>query len=144
MSPGLMPRPSLSVGDLEASPQDADEVSPGLMPRPSLSGGHRRPLRRRLRARVAGVDAPAFVERRPRRESVHGSSRVAGVDAPAFVERGDGRCDPASLDVSPGLMPRPSLSVEDDHRGVLSEGDVSPGLMPRPSLSVTTRAADAF
>ena len=38
--------------------------------------------------RVAGVDAPAFVERRARSSlSLASSGRVAGVDAPAFVER---------------------------------------------------------
>ena len=36
---------------------------------------------------VAGVDAPAFVER-PRLSRIIGElRRVAGVDAPAFVER---------------------------------------------------------
>ena len=87
MSPGLMPRPSLSEAQQERTAQpgwrvspgvDAPafverslstrrgpgplRVSPGLMPRPSLSE------RRHCRGapptdRVAGVDAPAFVER---------------------------------------------------------------------------------
>ena len=63
VSPGLMPRPSLSVHGAEVHRFGRRLVSPGLMPRPSLSvlfalgpssvpGG------------VAGVDAPAFVERR--------------------------------------------------------------------------------
>ena len=40
-------------------------------------------------------------------------SRVAGVDAPAFVERHAPayRRDCRVMYVSPGLMPRPSLSV---------------------------------
>ena len=61
-------------------------VSPGLMPRPSLSVGQ---LVTDLDAhcRVAGVDAPAFVERL----------------IPQHVTNDDER-------VSPGLMPRPSLS----------------------------------
>ena len=63
-------------------------VSPGLMPRPSLSVlvGIVRPV---PAEGVAGVDAPAFVERRLRTATASSIS---------------------SLMVSPGLMPRPSLS----------------------------------
>ena len=67
MSPGLTPRPSLSVRTYVEPP-------PGT--------GH---------TRVAGVDAPAFVERRQPR--VRGLSFrfvvpvSPGFDAPAFVER---------------------------------------------------------
>ena len=88
---------------------------------------------------VAGVSAPAFVERRsgaPGPDQPH--SRVAGVSAPAFVERCLQGNFYASLShgVSPGSRPRPSLS------GVIGEGcrlwrtpRVSPGSRPRPSLS---------
>ena len=38
--------------------------------------------------------------------------------------------------VSPGLMPRPSLSVQVFVVDERADEDVSPGLMPRPSLSV--------
>ena len=38
-------------------------------------------------ASVAGVDAPAFVERTSESSSTIASRCVAGVDAPAFVER---------------------------------------------------------
>ena len=38
-------------------------VSPGFTPRPSLSGVARDPDLRRVQPRVAGVHAPAFVER---------------------------------------------------------------------------------
>ena len=85
MSPGLMPRPSLS-----------DVVSIAIYASPS---------------RVAGVDAPAFVERSSTSTWRKNWTSVAGVDAPAFVER-QARLK-ALLDydpVSPGLMPRPSLS----------------------------------
>ena len=111
MSPGLMPRPSLSAGKSRAQHAGTVVVSPGLMPRPSLSAV--RPWDARVaRPRVAGVDAPAFVERsgsdirslsrgpvspglmpRPslsdckRGGRCESGRRVAGVDAPAFVER---------------------------------------------------------
>ena len=76
-------------------------VSPGFNPRPSLSDRHQRkcrplfePVRLMAYSGVAGVQPPAFVERR-------NASRVAGVDVagdavligvagvqpPAFVER---------------------------------------------------------
>ena len=62
-------------------------VSPGLMPRPSLSGSpdaYSTPCV----PGVAGVDAPAFVERACAASSGNTpSASVAGVDAPAFVER---------------------------------------------------------
>ena len=112
MSPGLMPRPSLSALRLDQRRSVAGvPVSPGLMPRPSLSARHERPSPAAL-ARVAGVDAPAFVE------------RIGGA-----VTSMCGRV------VSPGLMPRPSLSVFTPLAQGRSLDRVSPGLMPRPSLS---------
>ena len=100
MSPGLRPRPSLSAKGTDASEIWAEVVSPGLRPRPSLSElSMYQPDREALG--VAGVTAPAFVERRPTRCGVSGRlSGVAGVTAPAFVERSrastgtatDGRC----------------------------------------------------
>ena len=67
----------------------SEQVSPGLMPRPSLSGRLPRSAPKEPRGRVAGVDAPAFVERSAvPRESPTSKRGVAGVDAPAFVERG--------------------------------------------------------
>ena len=56
------------------------------MPRPSLSEGAIRKLLDGT-ACVAGVDAPAFVERGVFLACSEPASRVAGVDAPAFVER---------------------------------------------------------
>ena len=63
---------------------------------------------------VAGVHAPAFVERfsnaLPKR-SAHAS--VAGVHAPAFVERRVmGQAQTPTNELSPGFTPRPSLSVK--------------------------------
>ena len=61
MSPGFAPRPSLSAYRA-AEGRYLFRVSPGFAPRPSLSvveDGHLAPLR----TRVAGVRAPAFVER---------------------------------------------------------------------------------
>ena len=73
-----------------------------------------RPFRRI--SSVAGVDAPAFVERWSATRHGGTGTSVAGVDAPAFVER---RTAKLTLDkfkkVSPGLMPRPSLSVVQRH-----------------------------
>ena len=111
-------------------------VSPGCVPRPSLSAwipSGRAPRK----PGVAGVRAPAFVERavdclmHPPRDR-----RVAGVRAPAFVERR--RIDAIkdlAVAVSPGCVPRPSLS---DRARVGTAGGflVSPGCVPRPSLSV--------
>ena len=110
VSPGLTSRPSLS-GDLVAEPVAVGLVSPGLTSRPSLSvcmhthRGRRRP-------RVAGINLPAFVERRtgwatasasapvspgltsrpslsdpPRRLPGARAAGVAGINLPAFVER---------------------------------------------------------
>ena len=63
------------------------KVSPEFMLRPSLSGQGEGVDDRRA-GRVAGVYAPAFVERRTRTvHSCTGRSGVAGVYAPAFVER---------------------------------------------------------
>ena len=88
------------------------------MPRPSLSGAAGRGPRRR-RASVAGVDAPAFVERPSLAVIRQSIPRVAGVDAPAFVERSRSAAGVAPpMDVSPGLMPRPSLSDIDERRRV--------------------------
>ena len=67
-------------------------VSPGLMPRPSLSARPPDGFAELVASRqsVAGVDAPAFVERADS-VTIEGAfpehARVAGVDAPAFVER---------------------------------------------------------
>ena len=138
-------------------------VSPEFMLRPSLSAMQCSRVRSHPPAGVAGVYAPAFVERGesrcpPRRTP----SGVAGVYAPAFVERygiafnPGPHCDP----VSPEFMLRPSLSAggrargrENRFRGVAgvyapafverttsrcasaSRLAVSPEFMLRPSLS---------
>ena len=80
VSPGFMPRPSLSA-------HTHTQVSPGFMPRPSLSVDASFGSRHCLPC-VAGVYAPAFVERgRTNFRNRCGTARVAGVYAPAFVER---------------------------------------------------------
>ena len=89
VSPGLMPRPSLSVPRAPSGRLQPRRVSPGLMPRPSLSAGAASRSRDRAGRCVAGVDAPAFVERAPSTiRPTATQTCVAGVDAPAFVERG--------------------------------------------------------
>ena len=63
------------------------QVSPGFMPRPSLSDNFLG-FYPNVRPGVAGVYAPAFVERSIKVASISASlSGVAGVYAPAFVER---------------------------------------------------------
>ena len=136
-------------------------VSPGFRLRPSLSVDPRLAAGRRP-PRIAGVQTPAFVERRARRPAPPGrASGVAGVQTPAFVERC--RTIPpagSGSPVSPGFRLRPSLSVraaglrrrgadrrvagvqtpafvERPSRGLGSGGPgrVSPGFRLRPSLS---------
>ena len=99
------------------------------MPRPSLSADGARQIRaRNFSSCVAGVDAPAFVERCIHRLLHAGtvvlSKSVAGVDAPAFVERSTSpvRVPRSTAPVSPGLMPRPSLSASSARLAGLSFG----------------------
>ena len=180
MSPGSRPRPSLSAAARDHGDREGG-VSPGSRPRPSLSDVYRQrvPCRRGVspgsRPRpslsvsspchgykrtpcVAGVSAPAFVERITTFRISRPLASVAGVSAPAFVERS--KSDLASspnLRVSPGSRPRPSLSgvrvgtrangprgvagvsapafVERAAVTVTSGRRVSPGSRPRPSLS---------
>ena len=61
-------------------------MSPGLTLRPSLSGALQLVVPETVQG-VAGVDAPAFVERPWGSIDYSGEIGVAGVDAPAFVER---------------------------------------------------------
>ena len=93
VSPGWEPRPSLSGGGRRgrgkpSRPVGADRlrnrVSPGWEPRPSLSANLTEP---EGPVRVAGVGAPAFVERRRIDDAEARIAGVAGVGAPAFVER---------------------------------------------------------
>ena len=67
-------------------------VSPGLTLRPSLSGALQLVVPETVQG-VAGVDAPAFVERPWGSIDYSGEIGVAGVDAPAFVERPWGSID---------------------------------------------------
>ena len=164
VSPGLMPRPSLSDLQVRSAPSSNTDVSPGLMPRPSLSGVGARQARRECPQVSPGLmPRPSLSVGQTARRSAGGArARVAGADAPAFVERrtrAPRESGPRS-DVSPGLMPRPSLSGHDAGRHVgdvrvgvagadapafverswrcrrpAAPSRVSPGLMPRPSLS---------
>ena len=70
-------------------------------------------------------------------------SRVAGVDAPAFVERFQStKLLPSGTRVSPGLTLRPSLSDGRETLRRVVACDVSPGLTLRPSLSGGIARAD--
>ena len=63
VSPGSRPRPSLSGAEIRLPSNVVTRVSsPGSRPRPSLSGVDRTDQPHRLGG-VAGVSAPAFVER---------------------------------------------------------------------------------
>ena len=133
-------------------------MSPGSRPRPSLSG-LQPPGHRGRRGGVAGVSAPAFVERARRSAGSRTVSGVAGVSAPAFVERScpvpglptcgcvAGVSAPAFVERScpvPGLptcgcvagVSAPAF-VERSRAGSCTAGThrVSPGSRPRPSLS---------
>ena len=144
---------------IEAGLFAADGVSPGFTPRPWLSGTARDP-RPPAGRRVAGVHAPALVERRSSLSANSQRPCVAGVHAPALVERLQARCctrtaasvagvhAPALVErfsgprahrdprwVSPGFTPRPWLSAADGADGGVTLRRVSPGFTPRPWLS---------
>ena len=111
-SPGFTPRPSLSDPGTNQYPP-ASKGSPGFTPRPSLSAYRRRAEPRPPHPGVAGVHAPAFVERVIAGVRNLHAGWVAGVHAPAFVERWN--CHPPASEMpigSPGFTPRPSLSAE--------------------------------
>ena len=78
-------------------PEEGAPVSPGSRPRPSLSEEGFADQAAAVSGGVAGVSAPAFVERAfPRAGSPPFCPRVAGVSAPAFVERGRWLCLPGT------------------------------------------------
>ena len=114
VSPGCVPRPSFertrSHGDGAGDSWQA-QVSPGCVPRPSLSDDR---------------DACECARPAPHRS-------VAGVRAPAFVERAWSTTRrPREQAVSPGCVPRPSLSghgrrQDHDGAGVCRRG-ACPGL----------------
>ena len=130
VSPGFTPRPSLS-GRPRGGARHSVVVSPGFTPRPSLSERVRGPRHRPVGG-VAGVHAPAFVERAVATRWPGWSTcpGVAGVHAPAFVERCGTPTRPVGgCVVSPGFTPRPSLSGA-DRVGVCRVDCVSPGFTP--------------
>ena len=90
----------------------------------------------RSRLPVAGVSAPAFVERTKRPPPTSRPSTVAGVSAPAFVERRRfTRTSPRDTAVAGVSAP---AFVERRRRGSATRstaGNLSPGFRPRPSLS---------
>ena len=91
VSPEFRLRPSLSAARLGRLGRLA-HVSPEFRLRPSLSERHRhgQPVGG---GRVAGVQAPAFVERTRTTAAAASRACVAGVQAPAFVERRHERVD---------------------------------------------------
>ena len=76
VSPGFRPRPSLSA-DCARRRGGRGLVSPGFRPRPSLSVVQFAVLQVSARRGVAGVQAPAFVERASSNGSPTRRSRVA-------------------------------------------------------------------
>ncbi len=143
------------------------QVSPGSTPRPSLSE-RERPYLPGVGGGVAGVYAPAFVERRPQSADLVCLQSVAGVYAPAFVERREPLLPPApdrrgvAGVYAPAFVERrePLLPPAPDRRGVAGvyapafvericpaceapiKKGVPPGSTPRPSLSGDVPAAD--
>ena len=110
------------------------------MLRPSLSDRRELGARRNGGRSVAGVYAPAFVERRRTRADPLGSTWAV---SPEFMLRPSlsvlrcGRRAGAGLDVSPEFMLRPSLSAGSTGRAHPGYR-VSPEFMLRPSLSALT------
>ena len=140
VSPGFTPRPSLSVYARPAHRVQRRRVAgvhaPAFVERPS-------PRARIARAsRVAGVHAPAFVERSGRGTRPRRAARVAGVHAPAFVERSDSVGDSEGATDGVAGVHAPAF-VERRRSGSpgMSPARVSPGFTPRPSLSEEQAAA---
>ena len=161
MSPEFRLRPLLSDNPAEHGFHDGGRVSPEFRLRPLLSA----PRPQRLEAAyagVAGVQAPAFVERtKDATILIPAASSVAGVQAPAFVERGgflrQGHPNPAgvagvqapafvertrpwclsrrSRTVSPEFRLRPLLSDPITCRCITGSVHVSPEFRLRPLLS---------
>ena len=111
-------------------------MSPGFMPRPSLSDnlGKQLPLNEEC---VAGVYAPAFVERiTSGMIGILFIAGVAGVYAPAFVERLlDWRSFDKVIESVAGVYAPAFVERRGLYRHMVSNHRVSPGFMPRPSLS---------
>ena len=134
VSPGFRLRPSLSAARRRVRPRGL-RVSPGFRLRPSLSDTTFGAIRCSF-ARVAGVQTPAFVERRSGRPSARRSwARVAGVQTPAFVERSSSM---GSFSFWPGVagVQTPAFVERFCVSGpAYSRRPVSPGFRLRPSLS---------
>ena len=157
---GFRPRPSLSAQEPHHVRHADFAVSPGFRPRPSLSGLVLSGVGLD-RSRFAGVQAPAFVERRwprascgfpngfspgfrPRPSLSAWSSNggriagvsFAGVQAPAFVERGSLPPGDASISlVSPGFQAPAFVERSRSDRSDELYFPFRRGFRPRPSLS---------
>ena len=124
VSPGGSPGGRLTP-DQRARRRPGPPVSPGWKPRPSLSGPQHQGIQE---VTVWPVDSPASLSRRIRNWCLRPG--VAGVEAPAFVERAFTRTK--NVEVSPGVEAPafvPALSE------FAASAAVSPGWKPRPSLS---------
>ena len=111
VSPELTLRPSLSVSgpvvQVQLDPRVAGANAPAFVERTA-----RNSARTSRRRRVAGANAPAFVERHTWAPApCHPQGGVAGANAPAFVERRERRLNCRRRRVSPELTLRPSLSA---------------------------------
>ena len=162
VSPGFTPRPSLSGDHRQRRARWRADVSPGFTPRPSLSA-EREAVIRTSTPSVAGVHAPAFVERTP--DQTGDQVTVPPAVSPGFTPRpslSDGeprfqaghqrRCRRGSRPglrlsdaghpqprrrrgVSPGFTPRPFVERTRPPADPVRRVAVSPGFTPRPSLS---------
>ena len=86
MSPGLISRPSLSVHPVSPRPA-ISRVSPGLISRPSLSARRRFGLSVQHRAVSPGLISRPSLSGQPGSRRARRGRSVAGLNLPAFVER---------------------------------------------------------
>ena len=114
VSPGSTPRPSLSAGKPDLQALLGLRVSPGSTPRPSLSGSEADRPGCHRQVSPGSTPRPSLSVHHVVAEDGTVGAGVAGVYAPAFVERTEGRQGPIRGTVSPGSTPRPSLSAVDD------------------------------
>ena len=135
VSPGFTPRPSLSDAPGPAQPTSSRAPRVAGVHAPAFVERRSGTAYRPRSTRVAGVHAPAFVERSRARRGIAASTGVAGVHAPAFVERTNARWGSASPRCVAGVH-APAFVERRPSGPPTCRPTVSPGFTPRPSLSV--------
>ena len=120
-------------------------MSPGFTPRPWLSARGIDRTRAPLVSRVAGVHAPALVERARRVRSAQRMPGVAGVHAPALVERASsgpasGRPSSVAGVHAPALVERATL-ISGSIREAGVAGVHAPALVERSCAPACARGS---